>query len=168
MQPKYVVDGTEHIVMPLRRGREITVDVDGRVLNAHIHWRGENECELTVNGVVHRVYCAQDDRKLFVHVQGKVWLLTAVDEFSDSHAQGDIDGGAVIAPMPGVVIEISVEKGQRVTAGDNLILIESMKLQCELRAKSDGVVRRVAVDVGASFERGTVLMEVDAEQGESA
>jgi biotin carboxyl carrier protein len=80
----------------------------------------------------------------------------------------DIDRGAVIAPMPGVVIAVNVKEGQRVSTGETLILIESMKLQCELRAKSDGVVRRVAVGVGASFERGSVLIEVAAKQGESA
>jgi hypothetical protein len=70
LQPKYVVEEIEHIVTPLRRGREITVAVDGRILNAHVHWRGPNECELTVNGAVHRVYCAQDDRKIFLHIDG--------------------------------------------------------------------------------------------------
>ena len=168
MQPKYLVEEMEHIVTPLRRGREITVAVDGRIVNAHVHWRGPNECELTVNGAVHRVYCAQDDRRIFLHIGGKVWLLTALDEFRGADLQADIDHGAVIAPMPGMVIEVNVEEGQRVSTGETLILIESMKLQCELRAKGDGVVRRVAVGVGASFERGSVLIEVDAERAESA
>jgi acetyl/propionyl-CoA carboxylase alpha subunit len=168
VQPKYVVENLEHVVTPLRRGREITVAVDGRVLNAHVHWRGPNECELTVNGAVHRVYCAQDDRKIFLHIDGKVWLLTALDEFRGTGSRPDIDRGAVIAPMPGVVIAVNVDEGQRVTTGETLILIESMKLQCELRAKGNGVVRRVAVCVGAGFERGAVLVEIDAEQGESA
>jgi len=168
LEPKYVVEDVEHIVTPMRRGREITVAVDGRILNAHVHWRGSNECELTVNGAVHRVYCAQDDRKIFLHLGGKVWLLTALDEFRGTDFQADIDRGAVISPMPGVVISIDVEEGQRVSTGETLILIESMKLQCELRAKGDGIVRRVAVRVGESFERGSVLIEVDAKQGESA
>jgi acetyl/propionyl-CoA carboxylase alpha subunit len=167
VQPTYVVENLEHVVTPLRRGREITVAVDGRVLNAHVHWRGPNECELTVNGAVHRVYCAQDDRKIFLHIDGKVWLLTALDEFRGTGSQPDIDRGAVIAPMPGVVIAVNVEEGQRVTTGETLILIESMKLQCELRAKGNGVVSSVAVRVGAGFERGAVLIEIEAEQGES-
>jgi acetyl/propionyl-CoA carboxylase alpha subunit len=168
VQPKYVVENLEHLVTPLRRGREITVAVDGRVLNAHVHWRGPNECELTVNGAVHRVYCAQDDRKIFLHIDGKVWLLTALDEFRGTGSRPDIVRGAVIAPMPGVVIAVNVEEGQRVTTGEALILIESMKLQCELRAQGNGVVSRVAVGVGAGFERGAVLIEIDAEQGEGA
>jgi acetyl/propionyl-CoA carboxylase alpha subunit len=168
VQPTYVVENVEHLVTPLRRGREITVAVDGRVLNAHAHWRGPNECELTVNGAVHRVYCAQDDRRIFLNVDGKVWLLTALDEFRDARSRPDTDGGAVIAPMPGVVIAVNVEEGQPVTTGETLILIESMKLQCELRAKGNGLVRRVAVGVGAGFERGAVLIEIDAEQGKGA
>lgn len=168
MQPKYVIDGVEHIVTPLRRGREITVAVDGRVLNAHIHWHDTNELELTVDGVVHRVYCAQDGNRIHLHIDGRTWQLTALDEFHGTDSPIDQDVSSVIAPMPGVVIEVSVEQGQRVSAGDNLILIESMKLQCELRARSSGVVRRVAVSAGSNFERGAVLIEIDAAQGESA
>jgi len=168
VQPRYVVENLEHLVTPLRRGRETTVAVDGRVVNAHVHWRSPNECELTVNGAVHRVYCAQDDRKIFLHVDGKVWLLTALDEFRGTGSRPDIDRGAVIAPMPGVVIAVNVEEGQSVTIGETLILIESMKLQCELRARGNGVVRHVAVGVGAGFERGAMLIEIDAEQGDGA
>lgn len=167
MQPAYVIDGIEHTVTPLRRGREISIAVDGRILNAHIHWHDTNELELTVNGAVHRVYCAQDDHDIFLHIDGRTWRLTALDEFHGTDSHADVEGSAVVAPMPGVVIEVNVEKGQRVTAGDTLILIESMKLQCELRAKSNGVVRRVAVGVGSNFERGAVLIEIDAAQGDS-
>jgi len=166
VQPKYVIDGVEHSVTPLRSGREITIAIDGHLMSAHIQRRGPNECELTVNGAVHRVYCAQDDRHIHLHIDGKVWQLTSVDEFRGEGAQTNIDRGAVVAPMPGVVIGISVEVGHSVTAGQPLILIESMKLQCELRAKADGVVRHVAVSVGSSFERGSVLIKVD-EQSES-
>lgn len=166
MQPRYVVETIEHMVTPLRRGREIVVEVDGRFVSAHLSWHGPNECELTMHGVVHRVYCAQDDRRIFLHFDGKVWLLTALDEFRGTDLQSDIGHGAVIAPMPGVVIAVNIEVGQLVSTGDALILIESMKLQCELRAGCNGVVRRVTARVGASFERGSVLVEVDSEQSE--
>ena len=109
------------------------------------------------------MYIAQDGRKLFVHLDGRVWQLTAVDEFIDAKAGGDDSVGTLLAPMPGVVIEVSVAAGQRVAVGDNLMLIESMKLQSENKAKVAGAVSRVAVAAGASFERNAVLIEIAAD-----
>lgn len=163
MQPKYVFNGNTHQVTPLKRARDIAIAVDGHALNARMHWCDANEAELTVNGVAYRVYIAQNDRKLFVHLGGRVWQLTAVDEFMDAKVGGHKSDGALLAPMPGVVVEVSAVVGQRVCIGDNLMLIESMKLQSEMKAKVNGVVSRIAVTAGASFERNAVLIEIEAD-----
>lgn len=167
MQPKYVCNGNTHLVTPLRRGRDIAIAIDGHTLNARMHWFDANTAELSVNGATHTVHFAQDDKKLFVHLAGRVWQLTAIDEFGDAYVGADDSSGAMLAPMPGVVVEVNVTVGQRVATGDTLMLIESMKLQSEIKAKIDGVVSRVTVSAGASFERNSVLVEITAAEIEA-
>jgi len=167
MQPKYVCNGETHRVTPLKRGRDIAIAVDGHTLNARMHWLDANTAELSVNGATHTVHFAQDDKKLFVHLGGRVWQLTAIDEFGDAQVGSEDSDGAMLAPMPGVVVEVSVAVGQRVAVGDNLMLIESMKLQSEIKAKIDGVVSRVSVSAGVSFERNAVLVEITATEIEA-
>jgi biotin carboxyl carrier protein len=62
--------------------------------------------------------------------------------------------------MPGLVVRINVEPGDPIRAGQPLVVMEAMKMENELRATSDGVVRAVRVQPGAAVEKGTVLVEI--------
>jgi len=62
------------------------------------------------------------------------------------------------APIPGLVINIPVEIGQEVAKGDNLIILESMKMENELKAPRDGRVERINVEVGNSVEQYQTLL----------
>ena len=62
------------------------------------------------------------------------------------------------APMPGMVVTIPVEEGQDVVSGEDLIILESMKMQNELKAPRDGVVSRLRVKPGDNVENNQVLL----------
>ncbi|MBN1429601.1 MAG: biotin/lipoyl-binding protein [Anaerolineae bacterium] len=64
----------------------------------------------------------------------------------------------VKAPIPGLVINIPVEIGQEVSKGDNLVILESMKMENELKAPRDGRVERINVEVGNSVEQHQTLL----------
>jgi pyruvate carboxylase subunit B len=63
------------------------------------------------------------------------------------------------APMPGLVVRVLVEPGQRVQAGSGVVVLEAMKMENELRAPSDATVGRVVVSPGTAVERGQLLVE---------
>jgi pyruvate carboxylase subunit B len=69
----------------------------------------------------------------------------------------------VNAPMPGMVIRVSVAVGDHVTAGQGVIVMEAMKMENELRASAAGVVKAVHAEVGKAVEKGAVLVELAAE-----
>jgi biotin carboxyl carrier protein len=64
------------------------------------------------------------------------------------------------AEMPGLVVTIKVQPGQRVAAGEPLIVLEAMKMQNELAAPRAGVVGEVLVKPGQKVEGGTVLLRL--------
>jgi biotin carboxyl carrier protein len=68
--------------------------------------------------------------------------------------------GRVKAPIPGLISRILVEPGATVTAGQPLVILEAMKMENEIRAPFDGVVQSVAIAVGQTVLRNTVLVEV--------
>jgi biotin carboxyl carrier protein len=69
---------------------------------------------------------------------------------------------ALVAPMPGLVVRVLVQPGERVQTGQGLVVIEAMKMENELRAPNVGVVRGVAVAPGSAVEKGAVLVELDS------
>ncbi len=73
-------------------------------------------------------------------------------------AQGPQD---VAATMPGRVVRVMVTPGDRVTADQPVVVVEAMKMENEMRAPKDGLVREVRVAEGATIEAGTVLMVID-------
>ncbi len=65
------------------------------------------------------------------------------------------------APMPGLVIGVPVTEGQQVTRGDVLLVLESMKMQNELKSPRDGTVTRLRVQQGDSVELKQTLLSVE-------
>ncbi len=62
--------------------------------------------------------------------------------------------------MPGLVVAISVEEGKPVKKGDVLIVLESMKMQNELKSPRDGVAARLRVQPGQSVEQHQTMLSV--------
>ena len=68
------------------------------------------------------------------------------------------EGKAMLAPMAGTVLLILVKEGQRVKKGENLIVLEAMKMENEIVADEDGVVRRILVKENDSVESDQALL----------
>ena len=67
----------------------------------------------------------------------------------------------ISAPMPGLVIRIEVEKGQRIAKGAPLVILEAMKMENVLTAPHDAVIKTVFVKTGQAVERGLMLIEFE-------
>ncbi|MES2208633.1 MAG: biotin/lipoyl-containing protein [Chloroflexota bacterium] len=67
----------------------------------------------------------------------------------------------VRAMIPGVVLAVSVAPGDTVVAGQQLVVVEAMKMQNELRAPRDGSIERIAVGPGTRIEVGDLLLVID-------
>src|SRR5690606_12572134 len=68
--------------------------------------------------------------------------------------------GRVKAPIPGLITRLMVEPGAAVTSGQALVILEAMKMENEIRAPFDGVVKSVSVAHGETVVRNQVLIEV--------
>ena len=80
-----------------------------------------------------------------------------VPDFDFSKAEDD-SNALISAPLPGTVIAISVKNGDRVTKGQRLIVLESMKMENEIVAPADGKIDDIFVSVGSSVKKDQVLI----------
>lgn len=71
--------------------------------------------------------------------------------------------GLVVAPMPGLVLEVSATVGKAVLEGEGLVLLEAMKMENQIKSPVAGRVEAVMVEAGQTVERGAHLATVRAE-----
>ena len=75
--------------------------------------------------------------------------------------QPDARSSTVAAPIPGVIVEIAVKPGEAVKYGQELCVLEAMKMKNSIRAGRDGVVKKILPAVGDHVHQGQVLVEFD-------
>ena len=68
---------------------------------------------------------------------------------------------AIRANMPGRVVRVLVAVGDRVTAGQGVVVVEAMKMENDLRAPHDGVVKEILAIAGAAVDSGAVLVVIE-------
>ncbi len=146
------------------------VEVDGTMTEAHLtELEGTPVRLVTIGTEVHRVVARRGDGR----GQYTLWLdgfrydVEALDERSRAiRALGGASSAAtgpapLVAPMPGMIVRVGVQVGDRVQAGQSLVVMEAMKMENELRATSAGAVKRVLVQPGTAVEKGAVLLELE-------
>ena len=81
----------------------------------------------------------------------KMGMSAGADEKMDS----------VKAPMPGLVLDILVEAGQAVNKGDNLLILEAMKMENIIKASGNGVVKSININKKDAVEKNQLLIEME-------
>lgn len=157
-------EGTRRDVRLTRSGDAATVWIDGAAFDVSVRPDG-GAAELTVDGRRETVWVTADGDRVFVHALGRAWMLEITDPVERSMRAGQ-GSDAATAPMPGVLTLVAVQPGDVVTAGQQLAVIESMKMQTEIKAWRDGVVDRVVLAVGDSFAHGAPLVTLVPLDGE--
>lgn len=120
----------------------------------------DTRCKLRVDGITRSMgYVWQDSgaitvsREGFVHeFQNQIALAAFADDAAGS--------GVIAAPMPGLVLEVSVAVGTKVAKGDMLAVLEAMKMQHAIRADMDGIVVAVDAAQGAQVSAGDRLLQI--------
>jgi biotin carboxyl carrier protein len=165
---KYLVKLGDQVHTVLIDGESITYD--GISIRARIEDLVGTPLHIVrVGDEVHRVYARRGDARgtYELSVAGHRFTAEALDE--RSHAIRELSGASarkpgpanVLAPMPGLIVRVTVKEGDVVRAGQGLIVMEAMKMENELRAPAAGTVRRIAVTPGNAVEKGTILLELE-------
>jgi len=127
---------------------------------------GQPVYSLLIDGKSYEAYVYKHEDEWHVLLQGQQYPVKVEDERakrlkSAGGAQFQESGEFQLkAPMPGLVVAISVAEDQKIEKGQVLVILESMKMQNELKSPRAGKVERVKVKVGDSVEQRQVLLTV--------
>ena len=117
--------------------------------------------EIDFNGRRVRIPAVRSQGRVWLHWQGETHVL---DMSSSSRRAGGerskAHPGVLQAPMPGKITKVAVAKGDRVTKGQVLVVMEAMKMEYTLEADIEGTVNEVNAQVGQQVSLGAVLVRV--------
>ena len=159
MQHTFVIADIEHEAWLSRRDGGFVLHVGDKAVPIALTDAEGGGQLLNLGDEISRVLIAADGDLIHVHLDGATFTVRYVDPVQryGRHAGGSADDIAE-APMPGVVIAVHVKEGQSVSAGETLMVIESMKLETAIKAWRNGAVAAVHVGVGQTFQRGAPLL----------
>lgn len=129
---KYTINGTQYIVQ--------------------VGATNDNITEVTVNGEAYSVI-----REVEPVAEKKRPVVKAPAAAPKAEEKDDLQD-ALCSPLPGTVIEIPAKVGQAVKEGDTLIILEAMKMDNNLTAERDGVVKAILVEEGQAVKENTPLV----------
>ena len=110
-------------------------------------------------GALHAVEALADGADVWTAIDGVVQVASA-PVAGPRRRGGATAAHGLEAPMPATVTRIVAAVGQRVAAGDVLVLLEAMKMELAIRAPQDGTVARIVCEVGAIVQPGVPLVEL--------
>jgi biotin carboxyl carrier protein len=163
---KYIttLDGKEYAVEILDEHR---ISVNGQVQEIDfVSVVGQPVYSLLIDGKSYESYVYETEDGLQVLLRGQLYNLTVEDE-REKRLRATAGGGAsaggeynMKAPMPGLVVTIPVNEGDKVEKGQVLVILESMKMQNELKSPKAGTVTRIRVKPGEKVEQRQALLSV--------
>ena len=155
--------------------REVTLDGGHAEMNEEsatarlVDLDGTPEKLVSIGDEVHRIVVRRGDARgrYILSIDGHRYDVEALDE--RTHAIRELSGASAApsgpaplkAPMPGLVVRVSVAVGDTVSAGQGLVAIEAMKMENELRCVAGGRVKAVHATVGQAVEKGALLVEIE-------
>ena len=161
------VDGEELPLEVRREGARVEAEVGGRRYELEAREAEPGVFLLVAGGRVYecRVGGGAGGRAAEVRVRGRSYSVALSDPRRlragrSAHAAGGARA-EVLAPMPGKVVRVLVERGQQVEAGQGLVVVEAMKMQNELKSPRAGAVAELRAEPGATVNAGEVLAVVE-------
>lgn len=103
---------------------------------------------------------------LHVFMHGSNFVFEVADDLA-GYDEGDAGGDKVVSPMPGLILRLNAQKGQQVSRGDVLAVIEAMKMEHSLTAPRDGVIEDVFASAGERVQDGTLLLALEPEDAKA-
>lgn len=157
-----VADRVEEVEV-LQEGGALTVRLGDRVYVAELLRTNQSGLySLLIDGRSWEVFASERPSGLELLIGNRVYEIEVGRGRAGRAATPDALGAwSLVSPMAGQVVEVRVQEGDTVEAGQPLVVVESMKMNNELTAVRGGTVRDVQVRPGERVEKGRVLIRAE-------
>ena len=160
MRMRFEIAGAEQ-TLEYRQGLNghFVFTIEGEVRDVLVYESDEGEVDFAVDGVRSSWWVSRRDHVWFV--QGPFGAVEAVELPRFPATAEQAVSGAARAPMPGKVLNIRVNPGDEVQAGDLLLTLEAMKMEHQITAPIDGRIAQLLVTAGEQVANGAILVVLE-------
>jgi biotin carboxyl carrier protein len=118
-----------------------------------------NVMHLEINGVLKKYHIKEIDKSIYIH---SIDLGNMVLEVAERYPSGEKvkEEKGYISPMPSLVVDVFVKKGDRIKKNQPLIVLSSMKMENTLYSNEDGVIEIINVAKGENIQSGHILLKI--------
>jgi biotin carboxyl carrier protein len=158
---------TANIELLSRDKNKIKIKVDDQTYDLDIVMVENGVYSLLMDGKSYNVELIQNqsNKKYIVNTlynSHDVEIIDAESKYLKSRKKDDVDDNlAISSPMPGKIVKILVKKGDKVKAGETVIIISAMKMESEYKVKKDRIIKDILVKEGDTIDGNQALVMIE-------
>ena len=160
---KYEIDIKKKIDEETRKEYFI-ITVDGFPYKVEAKKLNDGKIEFSLNNQTFKALVTKDGEYRLVFHEGHSFRVRKTESSLLLSDDQGLIAEKVIAPMPGVIIQYLVKKGDTVKANQKVVIIEAMKMQNTLVSPYDGIVSKIPFKPGDQVQEGAELVKIDKEK----
>ncbi|NSW45147.1 MAG: acetyl-CoA carboxylase biotin carboxyl carrier protein subunit [Bacteroidales bacterium] len=139
--------------------------INGNEYEVEIHSVEGNIAEVEVNGSIYKVEIDKEMQvtktpKLVRPVSVPSTDTPKIEEHKTIPAPTSKEGQKILSPLPGVILDVLVHKGDKVSIGQKVAILEAMKMENNIESDIEGTVIEVKVNKGDSIMQGDVIVVI--------
>jgi len=145
-----------------------TLKVDGEVVELDTIQLSSTQSHVLYKNKSYNLEIISEDKEektMDIKVNGNLYKVSVEDQYDQLLKKLGLDNISsnkvkeIKAPMPGLVLNIIAKEGQEIKKGENLLVLEAMKMENILKSPTDGTVQKILINIGDKVEKNQVLIQ---------
>lgn len=146
--------------------KELKLEIEGKEYTVNIDEFGPNEAVITVNDKTYKVGLKDLGEQITVenvriNVPAAASKGTSVSAPSKESSGSSSGSAQVLAPLPGLIVNVMVKVGDQVKAGQKIMVMEAMKMENDINSGINGTVKTLNVKAGDNISEGDILAIIE-------
>ena len=163
MKREVRIGGKKHLVEIKRAGERWSFRIDGEPVEADVAELSPAVYSILLGGRSFQVRVERVAGELAIEIGSRRVAAEVIDPRRRRGERGELECEGkqqIRAPMPGKVVRVLIGQGQKVEAGQGVLVLEAMKMQNEVRSPKSGTLERLLVTEGQAVNAGDALAEI--------
>ncbi len=159
-------DRNAHVELLARDGNKLIISIDGKKFEADVEMVEEGVYSLIIGNKSHNIELIEvENKKYLVNTYSKSYDIEIIDAESkyllSRKKDESLEETTISSPMPGKVVKILVKEGQKVKAGETVVVVSAMKMESEYKVKKDRIIKEIKVKEGQTVEAHQPLIVIE-------